>query len=165
MQTAERWRLWEHRTGIAAAAKVLTRQQREALLRSFTRSNHDDDSFDLILGDHVDLFSDWLRHQTDEYLKLRPLDRDVGPRWEQMAIMALELGVAPEEVAEHCTPHHWGGFGPMSQHFLNRLPAYEKLAQHQDARLRLAGERGLRWVKSMAERELARERREAIYGH
>ena len=38
-------------------------------------------------------------------------------------MIALELGVAPQEVAEHCTPHRWGGFGPLSQHFLNRIPA------------------------------------------
>jgi hypothetical protein len=112
----------------------------------------------------TDLFAGWLAFQTDAYLRLRPLNRAVGPRWEQMALLALDVGVTPEELADHCLPIYWGGFGPLSQHFIARIPDYEALANHPEPRLRPAGKRGLNIVQRNAQLALERERLQEIYG-
>lgn len=155
--------LWSHDLGVVAAAKNLDKAQRADLLRLFIQKNYNDDCFDLVIGEHIDLFADWLRHQTDEYLRLRPLDRHVGSRWEQMALLALDAGVSPEKLAEHCTSHHWGGFGPLSEHFAAQIPAYEALANHADPRLQQAGRRGLAFIRDNVHEELERERRAETY--
>ena len=125
-----------HDQAFHAACKAINREQRAQLLHLFTRKNYSDECFDLVMDEETDLFAEWLKHQKDEYLRLRPLDRDVGPRWEQMALLALDAGASPEELSDHCTPNHWGGWGPLSQHFLERIPAYEAVANHSDPRLR-----------------------------
>lgn len=154
----------EHDQAFHAACKAISREQRAQLLRLFTCKNYSDECFDLVVGEEINLFAEWLKHHTDEYLRLRPLDCNVGPRWEQMAIQALDSGVSPEELSDHCTSNHWFGFGPLSQRFLELIPAYEALASHADPRLRPAGQRGVAWIRANAERELQRERREEIYG-
>jgi hypothetical protein len=153
-----------HHQALHTAAGLIDKHQRIQLLRLYTREIYDDECFDLIIGPHTKLFADWLSFQTDAYLRLRPLDRKVSPRWEQMAVLALDAGVMPEELADHCLPIHFGGQGPLSEHFLNCIPAYEALAKHCDLRLRPAGEYGLRFMRAQAQRELERERLEETYG-
>ncbi len=157
-------RLSLHDCALHDAAKVLDREQRAWLLRLFDRKNYSDDCFDAVIGEHLDLFAEWLQHQSDGYLRLKPLDRDVSPHWERMALLALDAGVSPEELGDHCTPNHWGGSGPLSQHFVERIPIYEALASHSDERLRVAGKRGLEIMRSSAQRHLEQEHREEVYG-
>jgi hypothetical protein len=145
---------------LQAASKVLDKGQRDQLLRLFTRKNYSDNCFDVVMGEHTELFAGWLKYQTDEAVRLRPLERDVSPRWEQMAVLALEAGVCSEDLADHCTPNEWGGVGPISQWFIKRIPMYEALANHRDPRLRPAGKRGLNCIQGHAKRELERENRE-----
>ena len=146
-----------------SACGALDKEQRGEVLRLFTCKNYSDDCFDLVIGDHIDLFADWLQYQSDEYLRLQPLDRDVSSRWEQMALLALDAGVSPEDLANHCMPNHWSAVGPFSQYYLARIPAYKALANHPDARLRLAGKRGLGYIQDNAQRELEQERREDTF--
>jgi hypothetical protein len=146
------------------ACTVLVKDQRRDLLRRLTRDNYDDGLFDVLIGNDIDLFAEWLDHQNDEYVRLQPLDRNAGPRWEQMALLALDAGVSSEELADHCTAHWWAGSGPLSQQFLALIPAYEALANHPDPRLHAAGERGRRFFESQAKSELERERREERMG-
>ena len=154
-----------HDQAFHAACKAINREQRAQLLRLFTRKNYSDECFDLVMGEETDLFAEWLQYQVDAYLRLRPLDRDVGPRWEQMALLALEAGASPNDLADHCMPSFTGVmWGPFSQYFLERIPAYETLVNHADPRFRPAGQRGLDSMRADAERELQRERREEIYG-
>src|SRR5580704_11626869 len=61
-----------HHTGIAAAAKVLTRSHRIELLKHFSRRNFEVKAFDWILGEDSSLFAVWMSVQKDEYLRLRP---------------------------------------------------------------------------------------------
>ena len=152
-----------HNHALVAACKGLDRGQRVKLLQLFTHNSYTEDCFDLVLGDNIDLFAHWLKHQEDEYLRLLPLNRDVGPRWEQMALLALDAGVSPEELTRHCTPVAWAYTGPLSQYFLERIPVYEALASHPDQRLRPAGKRGLAYIRSQYDDESERERREDTY--
>ena len=105
------------------ACTVLVKDQRRDLLRRLTRVNYDDGLFDVLIGNDIDLFAEWLDHQNDEYVRLQPLDRNAGPRWEQMALLALDAGVSSEELADHCTANWWAGSGPLSQQFLALIPA------------------------------------------
>lgn len=162
---AEEHNLSKHDIGLVSAVKVLDRPQRITLLGKMTRNNYDDECFDLIMGEEVDLFRDWLQIQSDQYLRLRPLDRTVDLRWEQMALIALECGIRPRELEDHCLPRSWGGFGPLSEHYASQITAYEALSNHVDSRLRPAGRHGLDYVRRSAEREAARERLEDVYGY
>lgn len=157
--------LSEHDIGMLSAVKVLTDAERKSLLGRIDRGNYDDECFDLILGNDLELFRDWLQIQKDDYLRLRPLDRVAGPRWEKMALIALECDVSPSQLADHCLPRSWGGFGLLSQHYAEQLPAYEALATNADARLRPAGKYGLEVVQSSLKREQERDRREEVYGY
>jgi hypothetical protein len=152
-----------HDQALHTASKLLGKNQRAELLRLFTRDNYDDECFDLVIGEEIDLFPDWFSFQSDKYLRLKPLDRAVGPRWERMALHALAAGASPEDLAHHCLPTHWGGFGPISHHFTRRIPDYEALANHPDPRLRPAGKRGLSFVQGNAQLALERERLEETY--
>ncbi|HZK82482.1 MAG TPA: hypothetical protein VFC46_15475, partial [Humisphaera sp.] len=156
--------LWRHIRGIQLAAEVLDRNQRGELLRSFNGENYNDDCVDLLLQDDAELFNRWLCMHREDYFRLGPLDRVVGPRWEQRALTALDSGVSPQELTEHCTPHHWGGCGPLSQHFKAALPPYEALANHHDERLRSVGEWGLKQVRADYETARRQENIEAIRG-
>ena len=154
-----------HYQPVQSACDAIDLNQRMQLLGMLTRDNYTDECFDLVMGEYVELYAGWLaQRQSDKYLRLRPLDRNVGPRWERMALIALDAGVSPEDLSDHCTPHHWGGCGPLSAHFLATIPAYEALTKHADSRLRPAGQSGLAWARTHAEREKQRERREEIYG-
>jgi hypothetical protein len=146
---------------LRAADRYLSKVQRAELLRLFTRENYSDACFDLVLGEHTDLFAGWLDYQTDEHVRLSPLDRYVGPRWEHMALLALDAGISPEKLADHCWPNPWEAG---SQVLIERIPAYEALANHSDPRLRPAGERRLTIIRAYAKSELERERREETYG-
>lgn len=157
----DQWRDW---MGVAEAVKSLPLDQRRRLVMLVGRENYDEASFDVLVGEDAALFGDWFRQQTDEYLRFRPLDRVAGPRWERMALAALDAGATPGQLADHCTPTHWGGDGRLSDYFRRLLPVYERLAQHPDARLRPAGEQGLAWVRSELNSHVAQERREAVYG-
>jgi hypothetical protein len=154
--------IYDH--ALHTACRVLENSQRAQLLRLFTSSNFYTELFDLVIGDRVDLFADWLQYQKDEHLRLRPLDRDVSPRWEELAVLALDAGISPETLADHCLPNHWHGLGRLSEQFLARISAYEALSNHPDPRLRTAGKRGLRYIQSQAQHELEQERREETYG-
>jgi hypothetical protein len=148
--------------GVYSACKVLEKGQRAELLRLFTVRNFSDELFDLLLGENFDLFADWLNHQEDDYLRLLPLNRFVSPRWERMATVALDAGVSPEELAEHCIPTHWFGLGTLSQQLTEKIPAYEALANHSDPRLRSVGKQGLADIQSQAQFHRDRERRQEL---
>jgi len=99
--------IYDH--ALHTACRVLENDQRAQLLRLFTSSNFYTELFDLVIGEHVDRFADWLQYQKDEHLRLSPLDRDVSPRWEELAVLALDAGISPETLADHCWPNHWHG--------------------------------------------------------
>jgi hypothetical protein len=158
-------RLSIHDHAFPAAARNLTKDERARLIRLFTRQNYDDDCFDLVTGDDVELFSVWLKHQTDEYLRLRPLDRDVSERWERMARLAFDAGISPEDIAENCSLNHWVvSSGPLSTHLLSRIPLYEALVAHDDPRFHIVGTRVLEWLRPAAQKQLEREQRVEVYG-
>ncbi len=149
---------------VIALAQMLSQDEKLQLLQHMTPDSYDDDLFDAFVGDDAELYRRWLSTQPPERFRLRPLDREANARWEQRALAALATGVTPEEIADHCTPWHWGGMGAMSEHFTRMLPLYEGLANHSDHRLRPAGIRGLAWVKAQLDSAIQSERREAIYG-
>ncbi|MDB5297720.1 MAG: hypothetical protein JWO31_3703 [Phycisphaerales bacterium] len=150
--------------GVCRAAAVLGRDERRRLLARVGGDNYREEGFDALVGDDADLFAEWFTAQPGGYFRLKPLDRLVSPRWEQMALAALRSGATPDEVADHCTPTHWEISGSRSAYWRGLLPAYERLAEHPDARLRLAGRRGLEWAHWNLEKGLESERREAVYG-
>lgn len=147
------------------AANLLNETQRSQALRMFTRDNYSDNCFDVILGEHIELFAAWLRQQKDEYVRFKPLDRDFSPRWERMAVLALDAGVSPDELAEHCSSNIWEEIEPNAPQFVALVSAYEALANHADPRLRPAGKRGLRILQSRAECERQRHYREEWSGY
>lgn len=162
--TRGQYDLWQYRGTVSEAAKLLTRQQRCELLMLVNSRNFDEECFDALLADDAELFTSWLKLQPNPHYALQPLRRVADARWERMALAAFDAGLSPEQVAEHCTPSHWGGFGPMSNYLQTMLPVYEHLSQHPDSRLRLAGQRGLSWVQARLKLELKSERDEAVRG-
>jgi hypothetical protein len=152
--TAKDIRFHQNEMPIANACRLLTFIQRRELVRLIDRRSYEADFFDLLIGDELELFRDWLRFQTDKYLALRPLQREVGLRWEHMATIALDEGVTSDELCTYCIPNSWGD----SEHLDKQILAYERLANHTDHRLRPVGRHGLAWAHR--ERKVSKMREE-----
>jgi len=159
-----RWNLWRLEKTAKEVAKSLTRSQRGLLLALFTKENFSSEWFDSLLNGDVELFRDWLGDQSDRYLKFRPLDRTIGQEWVNLAVVALDAGCTPSEIADYAIPRSVGGMGPLSEHFRALIPVYEELLRHPDRRLHPAAQAGLKWVAHSVEHEQERERRASIFG-
>jgi hypothetical protein len=168
---AHRFDLWRLNDLFALVLRGLNRDRRWALLEQMSSASLADDIIDTLMQGDSELFTRWLQLHlksgdgAGRYLALRPLDRDVDAIWERYATAAADEGISPDELADHI--HNRSGrvlTGPFSTYYLGLIPTFERLAAHTDARLRVAGRRGLEWARSSAERELRDERREAVRG-
>jgi hypothetical protein len=163
--------LWKLEDIFEKVVEGLDRDQRWTLLERLPMAGVVDKILDTLMRGDSELFRRWLRLHLDSgdpkgrYLALRPLDRDVDEVWESFAVTAADEGVSDAELAEHVTGRPGQGMsGPFSAFYLALLPAFERLADHPDPRLRLAGRRGIDWARASADRELREERQEAIRG-
>ncbi|MCW5769019.1 MAG: ATP-binding protein [Phycisphaeraceae bacterium] len=156
--------LWEHRSVIAQVEKVLSREQRRSILLSMTRKAIDEECFHALLRGDLDLFAEWLDHTSDEDVRLLPLRGSPTEHWISLAIVALDHGVTPEQLAEIAEPMSIGGEGPMSTHYRELLEQYERLAAHPDPRLHETARIGAEGFRQSMERALAEERDEEVYG-
>ncbi|MBI4769313.1 MAG: hypothetical protein HY784_02590 [Chloroflexi bacterium] len=97
---------------------------------------------------------------------LAPLAGVPEGEWLERAVIALEAGHAPEEIA-HAAIRPQGVItwrGPESTMWAEWQERFERLCASDDERLRRIGEAGKAQISQEIERARARERHEAIYG-
>lgn len=153
----------DHGIAVGLAANLLTVAERCELVELLTVDNFTNELFDSLVGERTEVLSYWFRRQHNEDLRLLPLDREIGPQWEQLALIALDAGATSEEIADHCVPMSYSCGWQASEYFANQIPKYEALASHADSRLRPAGKRGLSWATRNMQAELKQEALEELY--
>ncbi len=144
-----------------AACKLLTYEERLALLPEFSEQYYCDELFNMIIGQHTILFANWLRIHVGRSYRLRPLHREIDARWEEFAAIALDCGLTSDELSHNCFPKFWS---ESIEDFDRRIERFQDLVNHENTGFHKAGIRGLEWAKLERERQGVRLRAEDIYG-
>jgi|GEM_PF-2226199 len=161
--------LWEIDHLFSSVVSRLSTEQRWLLLEQIDVESYDPEAFGGLLQEDLEMFRKWLRRhlpagERSRYYALQVLDRKPDEIWERLALVALDEGVLPDELAEHALPRSAHMSSPFSNYYAGLIPDYERLANHPDRRLHLAGHKGLEWARRNAESERQCERLAAVRG-
>ncbi len=117
-----------------------------------------------LVGDDLKLYTELLKQQQMAQYHLAPLVGHPVGSWKGKALIALDSGYSPEQVAEAAFPFyiHWvDSEAAMWQQWVGE---FEELKNHTDPRIQAVGERGAAHARSKAQTAARRERKEAVYG-
>jgi hypothetical protein len=95
---------------------------------------------------------------------MQPLRRPPNERWERMAIVAFEEGIAPDELVEIIGSWGESMSGSWSQHFSSYIPIYERLSKHGNPKFHTIGQRGIEWARARVAEAEKREKLQGIFG-
>lgn len=117
-----------------------------------------------IVGDNLDVFSTLLASKELREIHLAPLLGYPEGAWLEKALLALDFGYSPDEIAKavHRVFHSWSG--PKSDMWSIWVGKFEVLCSHKDKRLQKVGNIGIKYAKTMWDSALKREKHEAIFG-
>ena len=162
---------------LSAAIRVLTREQRRALIDKIPRSSAVAQLARSLVGRDMELFRHLLSREELEDVRLDPLRLDLGSDlqadnvvqdidegWQQMAIAAIEQGFSEQEIVSATQGGGSSWSGPMSSMFAAKAAPFENLLQHSDARLRRIGQIGFGQFSTLRDEQLACEKRTEIRG-
>jgi hypothetical protein len=96
--------------------------------------------------------------------RLRELKDGIGPKWEEMALVAMDNGFSESDVFEATQGSGGSWSGPFSSMFAAKLAPFEKLCDHANPRLKKVGEIGRAYFKPQRDEALQREKRAAVRG-
>lgn len=118
----------------------------------------------VLVGNDVDIYRHLLELQGLKYYHLSPLLGEPSGDWKEIAVLALDHGYSPQDVAEAnlSGERSWAGHESLMWAELRRH--YEELKAGEDIRISQIGEIGVRIVGKMEQRAKVRERDEAVYG-
>jgi CheY-like chemotaxis protein len=155
--------IWQE---VEAAISVLDVAQRIALLQWVDGSGPMDSTLIAKLaGNDLLMYREILRHERLSKLHLAPLNEHPVGNWSEKAILALEAGYSPEQIASATLKfgdESW--VGNISQMWHQWVQDFEALNTHPDERVRKVG--GLGATKALEHERMAAasEHREAVYG-
>ena len=119
----------------------------------------------VLIGDDINLYRQFLARAEMKRHHLTPLvglPTDAG--WIDKALVALDAGYAPMDVALAVRGKYWGGFGPMSKMWQEWIDKFKPLLDHANPKVQAIGRAGVEWSKVQHSRALKDEKHEDIYG-
>ncbi len=157
-----------HERVIEAAVSGLSKEARRALLLQIP----DSDRYGFVevvtplINGHPALYRDLLSNEQLRWFHLTPLAGTPEGEWLEKALMAVEAGYSPNDIARAAYSPRGFTFqrGNESAMWSEWVEHFERLCAHDDERLRRIGEAGKAQVSHLLEEARRRERREAIYG-
>lgn len=117
-----------------------------------------------LVGEDVDLYRDILQLPNLRVHHLAPLQRPQSAQWTTMAMVAMEYGYTPGDVAFAARGAIEVRMGKESAAERGWLRFFEDLRNHPDEQLRKVGQAGCERVEPHLKRILQQEHDEEIYG-
>jgi hypothetical protein len=145
-------------------ASDLTAEQRRELLGHIPEKFPDHSLIRTLYGHDPELYGALLQERRLFRMHLAPLAGLPSEGWTTLALLALEAGYTPEDVARATESGGREWVNEESEMRKEWMAAFELLTQHSDPRVRSIGEKGLRSERHEYERALREERNEAVFG-
>lgn len=149
---------------VETAVKVLSLDQRRALLPRLGCAKPIDELVQLLIGRDSELYRQFLGMQDLKRHHLVPLEGHPDPQWTGLALEALSAGHQPQEIVDAAFGTGWSWSGEESDMWQGWIDAFEALGQHKDERLQVIARDGAERARRMRDDALKRERDEAVYG-
>ncbi len=157
--------VWQEKGTAHEAYAALNAEQRHDLLGRIPKTPWAGETVRRLVGDDLDLYP---RLLADERLRLHhlvPLQGRPDGVWIDKALLAMDAGFTPEEVASEAPwcPHD-GSHGTESERWAQWATRFEGLEGHPDARIRRVGQVGREDAQKRLDEARRRERHEAVHG-
>ena len=146
------------------AINALDKTQRRTILESINPEFRSNGLVGLLIDDDMELYADMLGMENLERYHLDPLAGAPDTVWKKKALLALDAGYLPEDIARAVLGNSWTISGPVSVYWQGWIDAFEPLCHDTDARIARIGEFGCEMSRKNQERALKREHEEAIHG-
>jgi hypothetical protein len=118
-----------------------------------------------LVGDDLDLYRSLLADSRLRRYHLVPLEGRTEGAWIDKALLALNAGFTPDDVASAgLWGHHGGSNGMLPAGWAERAKRFESLEAHADERIRQIGQAGRRDAQEQLETTRQREQHKAIHG-
>jgi hypothetical protein len=149
---------------IKASVRVLEREHREQVIEQLSPDFAPPGFHRQLVGGDVELFELLLDRPELEAVHLHPLRGRPSERWARLAIVALDAGHDPADLAQAAilTPMSWTGNA--SAMWGGWMEAFRALEDEDDPRLREAGRIGREWAEERVEQAKEQEHMEAVRG-
>jgi hypothetical protein len=150
---------------VEAAISVLSFEQKAVVLQHV-----EDDGYvgslliSELAGDDLRMYGEILKLSRLSKFHLSPLNGHPTGQWAEKAIMALETGYSPEQVAGATLSHDNSWTGPESGMWQGWVNDFEAMSRHDDQRIREIAHLGVAKARERQAAAAASERREAVYG-
>lgn len=150
---------------VEAAISVLSFEHKAAVLQHV-----EDDGYvgslliSELAGTDLRMYGEILKHSRLSKYHLSPLNGHPTGPWMEKAILALDAGYSPEQVAGATLSYDNSWTGPESGMWQRWVNDFEMLSSHGDARIREVGHIGASRARERQTAAATGERREAVYG-
>jgi len=119
----------------------------------------------VLIGNDTELYRQFLARPEMRRHHMTPLiGSPQADGWVEKAMIAVEAGHSPMNVALAARGGHWGGWGPMSQMWQKWVDEFTPLLEHEDPRVQAIGRAGVDWSTAARDGALKEEEHEDIYG-
>lgn len=164
--TREDYMLYRKEDSVKAAVDSLDLEMRKRLLRHVSPDlSQSAELLTYIIGDSLELYEFLLSSERLKALHLAPLHGYSGEKWVEKALLALDAGYSPEEIAQVVVrmPRTWSG--EESTMWGNWMERIEPLCSNENENIRKIGNLGRERTKERHREALQRERKAAVFGH
>jgi hypothetical protein len=117
-----------------------------------------------LVGNDLRMYREILKYPRLDKFHLSPLHGHPTGSWIEKAILALDAGYSPEQVAEATLGYGSSWSGQESEMWQGWINDFEVLSGHGDSRIREVARIGAGAARERQTVAVAKERREAIYG-
>jgi hypothetical protein len=139
-------------------------EQRLSLLDGLQNKIGFYDLVEELVGDNTFLYRELVKRGSLADYHLNPLRGKITEAWTEKALIALEAGYEPEQIAEAAFGESFFWSGDASTLWRTWVDEFESLNKHDEPRLRSIADAGLRLARERAHSSVAYERKQAVYG-
>ncbi len=117
-----------------------------------------------LIGEELEIYQVLLSLEGLSRYHLAPLEGLSEQDWSEKAVMALDVGYSPEEIARATLPGSWSWSGNESVMWDQWTSKFERLLDHPDPRIGRIGQLGSETTRAWRDRAIEKERAEDVYG-
>ena len=149
---------------LTVALQVISLEQRKALTKDVGVSLLHDELIHGIVDDQLEIYHDLLQNDRLKRLHLAPLAGSPTGIWIKKALLALDAGYSPSDIAQavYGSARFWTG--SESTYWSEWAESFKPLTEHNDPRIQMVGRIGRDHALARRDKALAREHREDVYG-
>gem|GEM_PF-556156 len=146
------------------AIPALNNKQRIEVLRQVRAGFGSEKVVRLLIGDDLEVYQQLLCLEELSRYHLAPLEGPPEQDWPEKALVAIDSGYTPEEIARATLPLSWSWSGKESEMWDQWTRKFEGLLEHTDSRIVRIGQLGAETTKSSRDRAIETEWNEDVYG-